>query len=116
MYIQSIKRVKIKRLHIAKDCSICLLGYHLTNEDVLGDSTSAWEACFQEPKNRTLEALEVEEEGKKREKQRAICSFPREPSVKYHTNLHREILRKRYFHLVHNRQFPKQAVKKTREQ
>ena len=31
-------------------CSICLLGYHLINEDVLGDSTSAWEACFQEPK------------------------------------------------------------------
>ena len=62
--------MKIKRLHIAKDCSICLLGYHLTNEDVLGDSTSAWEACFQEQKkNRTLEALEVEE-GKKRERNR----------------------------------------------
>jgi len=72
--------------------------------------------AFRNKKNRTLEALEVEEEGKKREKQRAICSFPREPSVKYHTNLHGEILRKRYFHLVHNRQFPKQAVKKTCEQ
>ena len=36
--------------------------------------------AFRNKKNRTLEALEVEEEGKKREKQRAICSFPREPS------------------------------------
>jgi len=66
--------VKIKRLHIAKDCSICLLGYHLTNEDVLGDSTSAWEACFQEPKNRTLEALEVEE-GKKERNREQYATF-----------------------------------------
>ena len=36
--------------------------------------------AFRNQKNRTLEALEVEEEGTKREKQRAICSFPREPS------------------------------------
>jgi len=60
--------VKIKRLHIAKDCSICLLGYHLTNEDVLGDSTSAWEACFQEPKK--IERFQSRGKGSTRSRRR----------------------------------------------